>query len=69
MPLTPEQRARQEINGQLTQAGWEVRDYKSIAIYPNLGVAVREYPLKRKEGDTTTRGFADHLFHGRTDGR
>ena len=67
MPLTPEQRSREKIDGQLTEAGWEVQDYKSIAIHSNLGVAVREYPLKWKEGDTTKRGFADYLLYA--DGR
>ena len=67
MPLTPEQRAREKIDSQLAAAGWAVQDYKSIAIHSNLGVAVREYPLKWKEGDTTKRGFADYLLYA--DGR
>ena len=67
MPLTPEQRARQKIDGQLTEAGWQVQDYKSIAIHSHLGVAVREYPLKWHEADTTKRGFADYLLYA--DGR
>ena len=73
MPLTPEQRAREKIDGQLTEAGWEVQDYKSINVNARQrpdgrrAVAVRDYPLKWKEGDTTKRGFADYLLYA--DGR
>ena len=53
MPLTPEQRARQDIDIQ-TAAGWVAQDYKSINIYarPNTSglptAAAREYPAQSK---------------------
>ena len=63
MPLTPEQLAREEIDRQLAEAGWEVQDYKTINLRSNLGVAVREYPLKWEEGAEIKRGFADYLLY------
>ncbi|MCY3775672.1 MAG: DEAD/DEAH box helicase family protein [Candidatus Aminicenantes bacterium] len=67
MPLTPEQRAREEIDAQLEAWGWEVQDFSSINIHARRGVAVREYPRKWQEGGTTKRGFADYLLYA--DGR
>lgn len=37
MPLTPEQKARAEIDAQLAAAGWAVQDYRDIHIHSNLG--------------------------------
>ncbi len=45
--MTPEQRARSEIDRQLNAAGWVVQDRDQT----NLGVAVREFPLGRDEAD------------------
>ena len=53
--MTPEQKARQQIDRQLEQAGWIVQDYAQIHITAGLGVAVREFPLKT--------GFADYLLY------
>jgi type I restriction enzyme R subunit len=39
----PEQRARDEIDARLRQAGWEVQSKKKINLGAALGVAVREY--------------------------
>ncbi len=61
VPLTPEQLAREEIDRQLTESGWEVQDYRSISIHSNLGVGVREYPLKWKKGGSLKGGSADYL--------
>ncbi len=41
--MRPEQQARQNIDNQLTQAGWSVQDYRQVNLNVSLGVAVREY--------------------------
>jgi type I restriction enzyme, R subunit len=53
--VTPEQKARQQIDRQLEQAGWIVQDYAQMHITAGLGVAVREFPLKT--------GFADYMLY------
>lgn len=53
--MTPEQKARQQIDRQLEQAGWNVQDYRQMNISAGLGVAVREFPL--------TTGFADYMLY------
>ena len=63
MPLTPEQRAREKIDGQLEACGWVVQDFASINIHAGRGAAVREYPLRWKEGANTRTGFADYLLY------
>lgn len=40
----PEQRARDEIDGQLRQAGWSVQSRRELDLSAARGVAVREYP-------------------------
>ncbi len=40
---TPEQAARDKIDGMLSQSGWFVQDKKKIDFSAGLGVAVREY--------------------------
>ena len=67
MPLTPEQRARDKIDRQLAAAGWVVQDHRDMDIHASSGVAVREYPLKWKEGGEAKSGFADYLLY--VDGR
>ncbi len=52
--MTPEQKARQQIDRQLEQAGWIVQDYR-MNITAGLGVAVREFPL--------TTGHADYMLY------
>ncbi len=44
--MTPEQKARKLLDKQLQEAGWEVQDYKNLNLSSNLGIAVREFPLK-----------------------
>ena len=51
MGMTPEQKARQEIDRQLVQCGWQVQDYRQMNISANRGVAVREFPLSTGEAD------------------
>jgi len=55
MPITPEDRARQEIDRQLAGTGWIVQDFVDMDISAGLGVAVREFPLET--------GFADYLLY------
>src|SRR3954471_2792806 len=54
-PMTPEDQARQNIDRQLAQAGWQVQDYRDMNISAGPGVAVREFPLKG--------GPADYLLY------
>ncbi|MBA4189519.1 MAG: restriction endonuclease subunit R [Planctomycetaceae bacterium] len=53
--MTPEQKAREEIDHLLAQAGWEVQDFADMNSYASLGVAVREFQLKT--------GPADYLLY------
>ena len=63
MPLTPEQRAREKIDGQLEACGWMVQDFARMNIFANRGVAVREFPLRWKKGGAIKRGSADYLLY------
>ena len=53
-PITPEARARLEIDRQLEAAGWHVQDYRRMNLFAGQAVAVREFPLRT--------GFADYLL-------
>lgn len=55
MTLTPEQKARINIDKQLNKCGWDVQDFQSINIHAATGVAVREFPLNT--------GCADYLLY------
>jgi type I restriction enzyme R subunit len=44
--LTPEDRAREDIDRLLTQAGWVVRDQSGANILAYRGVAIRNFCLK-----------------------
>ena len=44
--LTPEQRARQQIDAQLVACGWAVQDYRQFNPSAGRGIALREAPLK-----------------------
>ena len=52
--MKSEEKARQEIDILLEQAGWVVQDYYKVNLQASLGVAVREFPLKN--------GTADYLL-------
>ncbi len=52
--MTPEQKARQEIDIKLQQAGWSVQDYNTFNPSASAGIAVREYP--------TDSGNADYVL-------
>jgi type I restriction enzyme R subunit len=53
--VTPEQKARQQIDRKLEQCGWLVQDYADMDISAGRGVAVREFPLKT--------GVADYMLY------
>lgn len=52
--MTPEAKARQQIDLKLEQAGWVVQDKKKINLGASLGVVVREY--------STDTGPADYVL-------
>lgn len=41
---TPEEKARQQIDQKLVQAGWVIQDMKQLNLGAAVGIAVREYP-------------------------
>ena len=53
--MTPEELARQQIDGLLEESGWNVQDYSSMNIMADLGVAIREFPVKT--------GHVDYLLY------
>ena len=55
--MTPEQKARTQIDNQLEQAGWAVQDVHSLNLSAARGVAVREFGLK------PGHGTADYLLY------
>ncbi|MFN0107372.1 MAG: DEAD/DEAH box helicase family protein, partial [Blastocatellia bacterium] len=52
--MTPEAKARQQIDKKLEQAGWQAQDFKQLNLGAAAGVAVREYP--------TDTGPADYVL-------
>lgn len=52
-----EQRARDNIDAKLREAGWEVQGYAAMNLTAGRGVAVREFPMKRGHGK------ADYLLY------
>jgi type I restriction enzyme, R subunit len=57
MSDTPEQKARREIDADLTAAGWSVQHRDELDLSAGRGVAVREFPMK------SGFGFADYLLY------
>lgn len=55
--MTPEQKARIEIDRMLGEAGWLIHDFKDANIHACRGVAIREFPLKSGHGE------ADYLLY------
>jgi type I restriction enzyme R subunit len=53
----PEDRARANIDRQLTAAGWLIQNRNSIDIEDGRGVAIREFQL------APGHGFADYLLY------
>ena len=54
---TPEQKARREIDADLTAAGWIVQNRDDLDLTAGRGIAVREFPMK------PGFGFADYLLY------
>jgi type I restriction enzyme R subunit len=44
--MTPEAKARQQIDAMLVAAGWTIQDYKALNLSAGPGIALREVPLK-----------------------
>ena len=59
MPITPEDRARQNIDKLLCDAGWIVQDKRVANLSAGKGVAVREFPLKSGHGEADYLLFVD----------
>jgi type I restriction enzyme R subunit len=57
VPETPEDRARREIDADLTAAGWLVQDREALDLTAGRGLAVRGFPMK------PGFGFADYLLY------
>lgn len=53
--MKPEDKAREELDRQLSQCGWIVQDRREMNITAGFGVAVREFSLKT--------GAADYLLY------
>jgi type I restriction enzyme, R subunit len=49
--MTPEEKARKDIDKLLEAAGWAVQDLTGLDLGRSFGVAVREFPLKSGEAD------------------
>ena len=57
--MTPETKARQQIDLKLEQAGWIIQDMRALNLGAGFGVAVREYP--------TDTGPADYVLFVKRD--
>ena len=55
--MTPEARARVQIDQLLQAAGWHVCNIDQVNLHAAQGVAIREFPLN------TGHGFADYLLY------
>ena len=52
--MNPEQKARQNIDRMLTEAGWAIQDRDEMNLGESRGVAIREFPM--------VSGTADYLL-------
>jgi type I restriction enzyme, R subunit len=57
LPETPEQKARREIDADLSAAGWIVQSREELDLTAGRGIAVREFPMR------SGFGFADYLIY------
>jgi len=64
MPETPEQRARREIDADLTAAGWLVQDRDDIDLTAGRGIAVREFRMKSGFGSADYMLYVDRKALG-----
>lgn len=51
--MTPEAKAREQIDQKLESAGWIIQDMKQVNLGAGVGVAVREYPTDSGPADYT----------------
>ncbi|MFO0889892.1 MAG: DEAD/DEAH box helicase family protein [Isosphaeraceae bacterium] len=49
--MTPEERARKDIDRQLAQCGWQVQNRNEMNLSAGAGIAVREFPMLTGEAD------------------
>jgi len=59
MPITPEDRARENIDKLLTAAGWIVQNKNEVNLAAGRGVAIREFPMKSGHGEADYLLFVD----------
>jgi len=64
MPITPEDRARQNIDALLSAAGWIVQDRRDANPLAGRGVAIREFPMKTGYGEADYLLYADGMVVG-----
>lgn len=64
MPITAEDRARQNIDRLLADSGWIVQDRKAANPSAGRGVAVREFPLKSGHGEADYLLYVDAMAAG-----
>ena len=57
--MTPEEEARQIIDGKLAAVRWVVQDKGDIDLTAGIGVAVREFSLKAGHGEADYLLYAD----------
>jgi type I restriction enzyme, R subunit len=67
--MTPETKARQQIDRKLRQAGWVIQDMKDINLSAGIGVAVREYPTDSGPADYVlfVNGYAVAVIEAKQD--
>ena len=64
--MKPEDKAREDIDRQLTESGWEVQDHRSMNLFPRgvdaelNAIAVREFPVTKPGG---AKGRVDYLLY------
>lgn len=63
-PLTPEQRARDQIDAQRHAAGWLVQDAGAANLATGRGIALREFPLARGYGTADYPLYVDRRALG-----
>ena len=57
VPLTPEQGAREGVDGELEACGWTAQDFASVDIHAGRRLAGREYPLEWNQVAEIKSGF------------
>jgi len=62
--LTPEAKARVEIDKLLVDAGWVVQDARAVNLAASLGVAVREFVMRSPHGRADYLLFVDGAAAG-----